>query len=114
MDGIGYLASFMAVVGTLSAGIAWLLATKWPSLSRRRIVAIAPLPLPAMLILLCVIVAIDAARASAEECGVDACGMAMAGAMFGAVTALVVYFLGTVIAEVTLRFVKPEGRDDRP
>ena len=112
MGDLGYLLTFVAAVGALTAGITWWLVTKMPRLSRRRIVAIAPLPLPALLSLLCLYVAIDAASASAEECGVDACGMAIGAAVFGMTAAIVVYFLGMVVAEGTLRLINSEGRNN--
>ena len=85
----------------LAAVVALVLARTLPAWSRRRIVIISPLPLPLVILGVCAFVFGNAAFAPKEECGVDACGMAMAGAMFGAVAAMVLYGIGAVCSAVT-------------
>jgi len=63
-----------------------------------RIAALSPLPIPALLSGLCAIAMISAFTATKEECGVDACGMAAAGAMFGLIVAGVLYGAGFLFA----------------
>lgn len=81
----------------------------WP---KARIIYVAASPVPAIIIALCIYVFVDAATASKESCGVDACGMAMAAAIVIASAAILLYVIGLVVALVTRHlFARPE-RDD--
>ena len=111
MGDLGYLLIFLAVVAVLSFGAAWLLVRKASKLSRRQILLIAPLPVPALVMGLCFYVTIDAYSATAEECGVDACGMAIAAAFVAASAAIVVYFLGVVVAALAHRLAQSSVSD---
>jgi hypothetical protein len=104
MRDLFYLAIFFGVVAGCSGWSAYSLAKKNPLVSRARILILTPLPIPAMLLALCTFVVYDTSTASAEECGVDACAMAAASAMYVAAAALVVYFLGMIAAELGYRW----------
>ena len=76
--------------------------------SNRRIIYIAALPLPLMIFGLCAYLFAISAMGSKQDCGVDACGMAMGAAMVGSVGALLLYLLGIGVSALTLR-----GRDEQ-
>ena len=81
----------------------------WPE---ARTIYVAALPLPALIIAFCLYVFVDAATASKESCGVDACGMAMGAAVILASTAMVLYVFGLVVAKVTMHFSQSAKPDD--
>ena len=103
MTDLLYLIVLLLVVGAISYDAARRLALRPRPMSRRRIILVAPLPIPAILIGLCTYVSIDAFTAPAEECGVDACGMAAAAAMFVGSAAVLLYFIGMCTAALGIR-----------
>ncbi|MFL6773676.1 MAG: hypothetical protein ACJ8D5_04250 [Sphingomicrobium sp.] len=98
----------MVVEALASIGLAALLGRQRPRWPKARIVLLAPLPLPLLILGPCAYVIGDAALAPPEQCGVDACGMAMMAGMFGAAVALLLYFLGIGLTAVTVRARKEE------
>ena len=106
MGGFSYLAIFFAVVCLLSFGLAWLLARKANRLSRRKVLLLAPLPLPAIVFALGAYVIINVSMTSKEYCGIDACGMAIAGVIVGYTASLVAYVLGMAAAELACRLAR--------
>lgn len=76
-----------------------------PRWSKRRIVLLSALLVPALIIGTSVFLFADAALSSREQCGVDACGMMMAAAIYGLIVAAILYFVGMLIAVLGARFV---------
>ncbi|NWK95467.1 hypothetical protein DM806_07250 [Sphingobium lactosutens] len=74
----------------------WIVALR-PRWSSRRIALLSALPLPLLACLLAAFVFLRAAMASKQDCGVDACGMAMAGSMMLGLTALILYLVAFAI-----------------
>jgi hypothetical protein len=89
-----------------AAGTAWLLQLNRDDWSNRRIAVIAALPLPLMIWALCAYIFADASIATKEECGVDSCGMAMVAAIYGAISALVLFVIGLAVSVLTVRFAR--------
>ena len=100
---VGYLVIFFAIVSLMSFGLAWWLAKRARRLSRRKILLLAPLPLPAIILILGLYIITNVSMTSAEACGIDACGMAIAGVFVGYTAALVAYVLGMAAAEIACR-----------
>jgi len=84
------------------AGVLLLRRFQW---RRRRIVLLSAVPVPAILFTLCLVIFVSAATASRESCGVDACGMAAAGAMVLAVGAMLLYLVGAATGLLTTYFL---------
>jgi len=106
MGDLSYLAIFFAIVCLLSFGLAWLLIKKAPRLSRRQILLLSPLPVPAIVVALGVYLIVDVSMTPAGECGVDACGFAIAGAIVGFTSSLVAFVLGMAAAELACRLAR--------
>lgn len=100
----GLVLCVMIVATGLATAISHLLPN-WPA---RRTAYVAAAPLPMALAGFCIWLFVDAATSSKEECGVDACGMAMAFSLVGLGCALV----GFVIGAISATFVKRLA--DRP
>jgi hypothetical protein len=82
-----------------------LILLRWkPTWSIKRRTLWSSLPLPAALLALCALVFANAATASEEDCGVDACGMAMMFAMILSLWALAAFFIGAGISYALQRF----------
>ncbi|MES2326650.1 MAG: hypothetical protein V4499_04880 [Pseudomonadota bacterium] len=96
--------AILAIVGVLL-----LRRSRW---RKGWIVFLSAVPVPAVLILLCIVVFVSAATASKEACGVDACGMAMAGAMMLVIAAVVLYLIGTVIALLTAYLIGDRSEEN--
>ncbi len=71
---------FVAVLGA-SFAAAWLCARRWLLTPIWKLSLFAALPAPILAWLFCLIIFVNAARTPQQDCGVDACGMTMAGAM---------------------------------
>jgi len=82
---------------------------KW---SNVRVALIAALPIPLMVWLLCAYIFADATFASKEQCGVDACGMAMAAAVYGVAAGAALYVLGLVCSSITVRLLRLPDQED--
>jgi hypothetical protein len=67
----------IAVIAVQSAPTASLITRRRPDWTVRKTALISSAPLPFVGLGLCVWLFADAAMSSREECGVDACGMAM-------------------------------------
>jgi len=93
-----------------AAGAAWVLQRSLDHWSKHRIAFLAALPIPLILWGFCAYVFATAAMASKAACGVDACGMAIAGAMMGALAGVILYFLGIASAAATIQL----GRSRKP
>jgi hypothetical protein len=89
---------FLPICALLSAVVAAALRRFRPAWSRRRVDLVAAAPIPGMLIALCLWIFISAATTPREQCGVDACGMAMAAAMMVGFAALCAFAFGLVVA----------------
>jgi len=96
----------MAACIAIPAIISWLLAKFKSSWTPRKRVLVSALPLPALIWLLCTFVFLDAAFASEAECGVDACGMAMAFSIIIAGAALIGLFVGMLAAGVVVSVMR--------
>ncbi|MEH3121039.1 MAG: hypothetical protein PGN16_03520 [Sphingomonas phyllosphaerae] len=93
-----WLVGFPAAMAAVLAGVLLMrLGRGW---SRRRVILTASVPLPLLGALLCVGVFASAMLASPERCGVDACGMAMAFAIFGLAYAAGAFLLGAAAAGI--------------
>lgn len=85
----------------------WLFRRTQPNWPAARIIFLSALPIPLIVWGLCIFVFVKAATASKETCGVDACGMAIAAAMFTAMGGLVLYVIGLIVAAVVVRIARP-------
>lgn len=97
----------VAVPAGVAAALAVLFRLTRPGWSRRRGILTAALPLPVLGAAPCIWLFASASLASAEKCGVDACGMAMVFAMFGLVYAAVALALGALVAACIIRKPRP-------
>lgn len=79
------------------------MAVRWPGWSSGRIACLSALPLPLLAWLLGAFVLVRAATASKQDCGVDACGLAMAGAMMVGLIALLLYLIAVFIVYLIVR-----------
>lgn len=88
----------------LSSFVTWWLARRASGSERRpnRPWRIA-LPIPVIIWAFCVYIFIDASTASQEECGVDACGMAIAAAMMVGIMGILLYLIGVGTSVLTYR-----------
>src|SRR5688500_1922778 len=73
-----FVAPFIVAEGVLAVLIAYALGRFRPQWPRRRVLGVAALPIPIVIWVLSISVFVSASTASKEECGVDACGMAVA------------------------------------
>ncbi len=74
-----------------------------PNWRRWRVAVISALPVPTIALAACLYLFVDAASASPEECGVDACGMVMMAAMVVGGFAIVGFALGLFVSAGILR-----------
>ena len=98
-----------ALTGNLGA---WFLMRWRSAWSRRKTIVIAALPLPSIILALCLLVFFNAATASEESCGVDACGMAMMFSTFGMLYGLAGYGAGLVGAFGATAIARKYSRED--
>ena len=98
-----YLLSFFTVATGISFSFAWLLAKKAHSLSRGRILLVATLPVPGLLIVLAAYMTAQVLMLTAEECGVDACAYTMIGVVMLTAFAIIAWALGWVAAAYAYR-----------
>jgi len=76
----------------------YFLPQRRPGWSRAKVGLVAALPIPLILWGLSAYVVASVMMTSREDCGVDACGMAMAAAITGAGAVLVLYLIGFGLA----------------
>jgi hypothetical protein len=86
--------SFLLVCFVVAALSTIVLLVSKPAWSSGRTTVIAASPVPLLLLAICLYVFVRAAAAPAEKCGLDACGMAMMFATFGAGVALAGFAAG--------------------
>jgi hypothetical protein len=92
---------FAAIVPAVALSVAFVrYRSAW---SRRRAVLLAALPVPVIVWAFCLILFVKSAIAPAEQCGVDACGMAMAASFFVSIYALVACGAGLATAWLVRR-----------
>lgn len=99
--------AFMVMVGVcaITPGIVSFLLSKLnPLWSSRRVILFAALPIPTVIWLLCAYVFIKAAVASDQECGVDACAMAMMFSSIIAMATVVGLIVGLAFAWLARKF----------
>ncbi len=97
---------FLILGFAVPLALAWSFARFRHDWSKRKIVLWSAGPIPAIGAVTCVFVIINAMTTPAENCGVDACGMAMAAglAMLGLLAAI---FVGwAILAIVTVTVVR--------
>lgn len=99
------LAILIVVTGTSAIILSLLFAKYRAHWSRRRAALISALPIPAIVWSLCSIVFVRSASASKEDCGVDACGMAMMAAIAVSAYAVFAYGIGIAAAWFARRLV---------
>lgn len=88
MNDLGLLFISALAVATLSVLLAHGLGAWKAGWSRRRLALLSAAPVPLLILLLAGFTFVRALTATREQCGVDACGFAMAGAaMLGLVAA---------------------------
>ena len=87
-------------ISLLSAAM---LRRRYPAWARRRILIFAASPIPLILSALMSFVMVRVMMTPASECGVDACGMAMAAAIFGIFAAFIMFLMGMAMAYIGLR-----------
>lgn len=94
----------MLVVPPLAATTAASYLRKWrPGWSSARIACVAAMPIPALIVAPCIYLIVNASTASKAQCGVDACGMAIAAGMFMVMLAGAIYIVSAATAAVMLR-----------
>lgn len=93
----------VAVPVGVAAALAVLFRLTKPAWSRRRSILTAALPLPVLGAAPCIWLFASASLASAEKCGVDACGMAMMFATFGLAYAAAALLFGALVAACIVR-----------
>ncbi len=105
----GYWLEFGPLAGqiVLSGLVTWWLARRAVVSERRpnkpwRIA----LPIPVIIWAFCAYIFVDASTASQEECGVDACGMAIAAAMMVGVMGVLLYLIGVGTSVLTYRLAQ--------
>jgi hypothetical protein len=86
--------------------IAYLLGRYRPNWSRRNVLNLAALPVPFAIWVMCAFVAGAAMTAPKENCGVDACGMAMMAATMVAIMTVGLYLLGLLFAALGHRLTR--------
>lgn len=97
MSDIGLLFITTLAIVTVSVLLShWIVARK-PGWRSGKIAWLSALPVPLMAWVLALYIVVRAMTASAEQCGVDACGMAMAGAVMIALSAVVIYLVSAII-----------------
>ncbi|MEO7654911.1 MAG: hypothetical protein ABIS23_04410 [Sphingomicrobium sp.] len=101
--GLGIIAGWLTAHGLIRR------ASNWP---KRRIVNVAALVLPAVVWIFCVVLVAFELSATPEECGVDACGMVIASAMFLVVAAFLMFGCGLLGAELACRQTLRNGMHD--
>src|SRR5829696_6907611 len=90
----------------LSVGLTAYWVAKYPvGNAPGRLPAIAALPLPLLSWGLSILLFVDVATDSSEECGVDSCGMAAMAAAILAVMTLLAYVAGAIVAFATCAFM---------
>jgi hypothetical protein len=89
----------VALVALSAFSLAWLFG-RFTKSSRRRAVAFSAAPIPVVGLLLSIWVIVDAAISSAEECGVDACGMAIAAAFTVIILSVLAFLLAALFARM--------------
>ncbi|MFC7537479.1 hypothetical protein ACFQPG_08880 [Sphingomonas sp. GCM10030256] len=94
---------FVAVVAAPAYGATVVLSRRYPYISRSKLLSLAPLPLPGLLVAMSVIMIFDAYFSTDEECGVDACAMALVGAVFVTAAAIIAYAVGVAAAAFAYR-----------
>ena len=104
-----YLLLFFAIASGISFGLAWLLTKTSERLSRRRILLLAALPVPGILIGLAVYMGVRVSMLTAEECGVDACAYTMIGVVMLTGFAIIAWALGWASAGRAYRRVRPSS-----
>lgn len=95
----------LAAIGT-AAGCGLLIERRRPRWSMVQMAFVAALPVPLLVLLPCALIFVSATMASREQCGVDACGMAMTAAYYGSIAAMMAYLAGLVGSAATLWFVR--------
>lgn len=94
MSNLGAFAGFMLICAILPFAVSYGLTKLRPAWRGRTITLLAALPLPSAIWLFCGWIYLTAALASEQECGVDACGMAMMASFFVAVGTAPGFFVG--------------------
>jgi hypothetical protein len=94
-----YTVCAIVLVGCISTLLALILGrrTSW---SQRRVTWIAASPTPALGALLAIAISVEAMTASKEQCGVDACGMAMMAAFELLFTAGMAFIFSAIAAYI--------------
>lgn len=113
MVGLMLALLFLMLGLAMPLALAWSFARFRPDWSKRKVVLWASGPIPAIGAVPCLFVIINAMTTPADNCGVDACGMAMAAglAMLGLLAAILVGW--AILAFVTVTVVR-RGRSGAP
>jgi hypothetical protein len=93
----------IVVAAVPAAGLSFLTAKYRTDWSRRRALLAAALPVPGAVWALCLGIFVSSANASDEQCGVDACGMAMIASLAVGVYAAIAFGLCLAVAWLTYR-----------
>jgi hypothetical protein len=97
---------FLSICLIVPAGFVLLWTWIRPDWSDRKVIMSSASPIPAVVWLLCIFVFLNALFASKEECGVDACGMAMGFSVIIAVAAFAGLGVGVLSAWLMRRLLK--------
>lgn len=81
----------------LSGALGWMLARNWPG-GGWRVALTASAPVPLLLLLLSLLLFAQVMLTHRDQCGVDACGMAMMAAFYGLIVAVILWLAGLVVA----------------
>ena len=99
------LVTFIAACASVSSLISFFLGNARPSWTSRRITFLSALPVPSLVWLLCIYVFVGAATSSKEDCGVDACGMAMAFSILIAFAGIIGFGVGAACARCVRKLI---------
>ena len=97
---------FLPICVAAPAVFVWLWTRMLPQRSNRKAILWAALPIPAVVWSFCIFVFFNAAIASKEDCGVDACGMAMGFSVIIAAAAFAGFGVGSLSAWSVRKLLK--------
>lgn len=95
----------------LSAALGWMLARNWSGAARWRVALAASAPVPLLLLVLSLLLFVQVMLTPADQCGVDACGMAMMAAADGLFVTLILWLLGLLVAALAAWLSRRSRRD---
>jgi hypothetical protein len=94
---------FVVLPSVMAAPTALIVRRRFRHWSPRRIILLSPAPFSGIAVLLAILLITMVTLSTAKACGVDACGMALFGAMLLLALALIIHSVGSVLAWAALK-----------